>query len=68
MWEFCFTHIWVLKKNLFEGVVITHGKSGPQVRGDGNWGVAASLEDTLSLSLEGLDVPLINGSVHTAAN
>lgn len=62
------THIWVLKDNFFEGVVVTHGKGRPEVRSDGNRGVATSLKNTLSLPLESLDVPFINGSIHTATD
>ena len=49
-------------------MVITHGKRGPEVRGQGDGGVAARLEHTLSLPLEGLHVPLVDGPVHTAAD
>lgn len=49
-------------------MVITHGKRGPEVRGQGDGGVAARLEHTLPLPLEGLHVPLVDGPIHTAAD
>lgn len=62
------THTGLLKIELLEGAVRAHGKGGPEVRGEGQRGVAASLEDTLSLSLAILDVPVVHCPISTAAD
>ena len=49
-------------------MIISYCKCGPEVRGECHGGVATRLEHTLSLPLKGLDIPFIDGSVHTAAD
>ena len=49
-------------------MVVSHRKGGPEVRGQGNGGVTARLQHALSLPLEHLNVPLIDGSIHTATD
>ena len=61
-------HVRVCEDHLLEGPVGAHSKGGPEVRGDGQGGVAARLEHALPLALVGLHGPLVDGTVHAAGD
>ena len=61
-------HVGVCEDHLLEAAVGAHGEGGPEVGGHGQGGVAARFEHALPVPLVGLHVPLVDGTVHAAAD
>lgn len=62
------TYIGLMEVDFLQSTIGAHSKGGPEVRGERERGVAASLEHTLPLSLAVLDIPVVYCTVSTTAD